>query len=255
MGISLRRIRWSLGPILMAAMIGGCSTARLREFDALASSAGVQRLDITDLPLGDKGNFRLGTATGRVEWRTGSDAMGWGPDGFGPPADQIRVGQVARFGVYAFDLHGGGMPDDWEARCRYGRTETRGRLFALDLATAGRPLRLQCVYRIEGRDAGMLELAAQPSRDAVAEPRQGMIRFDGQTLTLRSDHTVADARGSTEAPMGYRLTAPDGRLAGVIETNGLRSRRLLLSPDPRLRPAAIAAALSLALFRDPGDID
>ena len=39
------------------------------------------------------------------------------------------------------------------------------------------------------------------------------------------------------------------------DRHGLRSRRLLLSTDPALRPAAITAALSLALFRDPGDTD
>lgn len=55
--------------------------------------------------------------------------------------------------------------------------------------------------------------------------------------------------------MGYRLTTADGRLVGLVETNGWRDRRLLLTREAAERPAAIAAALSLALFRDPGDTD
>ncbi len=247
---------WHGWTVLIAAVaMGGCTMGRMQGFDALAASSGFEALPLTGLPLSDKGGFRLGPASGTVEWRTGSDAIGWGPDGFGLPADQVRVGQVARFGVYAFDLDGGVMPGRLEARCRYGRTETRNRLFAFDIAAAGRPLRLQCVYRQDGRDAGVLQLAAMPPRNGLAEPRQGMIRFAGHALLLRSEHGMEDVGGQTESPMGYRLTTPDGRIVAVVETNGLRSRRLLLSRDPALRPAAIAAALSLALFHDPGDTD
>lgn len=248
--------RWISMAILTGAIaIGGCTAGRLREFDSLAASPGFQLVPLTGLPIADRGMFRLGTAKGQVAWHAGSDAIGWGPEGVGMAADQVRVGQVARFGVFAFELQGGAQPGHLEARCRYGRTETRHRLFAVDVTVAGRPLRLQCVYRLDGRDAGMMQLAALPASDTLAEPRQGVIRFDGQTLMLRSDHAMEGVRGQTAAPMGYRLAAADGRLAGIIETNGIRSRRLLLPSDPALRPAAIAAALSLALFRDPGDTD
>ncbi len=244
------------GVLLAMALLAtsGCTIARLQGFDALAGDPGMEALPINGLPWSDEGDFRLGAATGHVAWQSGSAAQGWGPDGDAAP-EQVRVGQVARFGLIAFSLDGGAVPGRLEGRCRYGRTEERTRLFGLDVATAGQPLRLQCAYRLDGREAGVLTLAARPLADGIAEPRIGMIRFDGYDLAVRSDHGVEGVRGQTGSPMGYRLTTADGRLAGLVETNGLRGRRLLLTRDPALRPAAIAAALSLALFRDPGDTD
>lgn len=249
--------RVGMGWVVLATALlatSGCTIARLQGFDALAGDPNMEVLPINGLPWSDEGDFRLGAAIGHVAWQSGRAAQGWGPEG-DVPAEQVRVGQVARFGLVAFSLDGGAMSGRLEGRCRFGRTEERTHLFGIDMAMARRPLRLQCAYRLDGRDAGTLTLAAQPPVDGIAEPRIGMIRFDGYDLELRSDHGVEGARGQTGSPMGYRLATADGRLAGLVETNGWRGRRLLLTRDPALRPAAIAAALSLALFRDPGDTD
>lgn len=239
--------------LLLELTASGCTTARLQGFDALASRPDLEALPISGLPWSGEGDFRLGATTGHAAWRSAAAAQGWGPDG-DVPAEQVRVGQVARLGLIAFSLGAEATPGYLEGRCRYGRTEERTHIFGLDIATAGRPLRLQCAYRLDGRDAGTLTLVAQPPADGIAEPRIGMIRFDGHDLQLRSDHAIEGA-GPSASPMGYRLTTADGRLVGLVETNGWRDRRLLLTREAAERPAAIAAALSLALFRDPGDTD
>lgn len=253
---SIRTAPILLALTLTAGTTTGCTIGRMQGFDTLAATPGLEAISLSGLPFADSGHVRLGSASGSVAWREGRNAIGWGPDGIGSPADQVRVGQVARFGVYAFDLDGDPVrPGHLEARCRYGRTENRGQLSSIEIVTPGRPLRLQCAYRVDGRDAGMLELAAAPSQASPIEPRAGLMRFDGHALIVQSDHAMDGVGTRTDSPMGYRVTTPEGRIVAVVETNGWRSRRLLLSTDPAERPAAVAAALSLALFHDPGDTD
>ncbi|MEP9401569.1 hypothetical protein [Sphingomonas sp. VNH70] len=234
-----------------ALLLGGCTMARMDGFDAIAPAQG-ERLDLSGIPLWENGSFRLGLSQGHVRRRDIGATREWSDDPWG----ELSAAVIERTGTIAFDLAGPEVGGRIEGRCRYGRVEGEVRGGILTSGTVLRPLRLACAYRLDGRDAGGMDLAALlPVEPTVAEPRLGTIELDGTELTLRSSHRIAGVRSPTGTPIGYFVDRADGQTVGAIETNGLGNRRLIVPQATGERRAAIAAMVTLALFRDPGDTD
>lgn len=235
---------------LAALLLGGCTLATMDGFDTIAPQG--ERLDLTGIPGWQDGSFRLGTAIGHVRRRARGATREWDTDPWG----EVTQAVVARTGTLAFDLAGAEVGGRIEGRCRHGRIEGQQRSGALSVSTPLRPLRLACAYRLDGHDAGGMDLAAiDPVRPSNAEPRLGDVTLDNMTLAIDSRHRMTGGQAVLDSPIGYVLTAADGKVVGAIETNGTGTRRLVAPRDAATRRAALAAMVTLGLFWDPGDID
>lgn len=243
-----------LVPCVLLAL-GGCTVSRMEGFDAAAARGDAERIDVTEIPTWHSGDFRIGTARGHVRRVARGEGHGWGSDGAAPTPDDVRHGVVSRSGEMTFDVAGSEIGGRIEGRCHYEREEARARIGPVDLARPALPLRLSCGYRWNGEEAGLMEVAAALPDRGVAEPRVGVVRLNGVDLSVRSTHRIAGLSADTDRPIGYHLDAPGRPALAVVETNGVRARRLILPRMSAERPAAVAAALTLALFQDPGDVD
>lgn len=236
--------------IAVTLLLGGCTLATMDGFETIAPTG--ERIDLAGIPGWQDGSFRLGSAQGHVRRRAKGATREWSDDPWGVVTEAV----LERTGTLAFDLAGAEVGGRIEGRCRYGRVEGQQRSGVLSISTPLRPLRLACAYRFDGRDAGGMDLAAiDPLRPTAAEPRLGDVTLGDATLSLESRHRMTGGRAALADPIGYVLTAQDGRVVGAIETNGTGTRRLVVPRDPAQRRAALAAMVTLGLFWDPGDTD
>ncbi len=241
--------------VIAAGLLSGCAVARMAGFDQAPMGLGGERIDVTGLSEWSSGSFCLGSSQGNVRRDDRRDAIGWGSATIGDAFDAVRVGQAVRYGTMAFEVTRADLGGTLAARCRYAREERRDTLGAVDVASESSPLRLACAFRLNGRDAGALMLNAVPTdaRD-LAERRSGSVTLGDEHLLIRSLHEIAGVRGLSATPIGYRIDAGDGTPVSLIELTAGGSRRVLVARDPVRRAAALAAVLTLALFRDPGDV-
>ncbi|SEL62893.1 hypothetical protein SAMN05216382_2334 [Sphingomonas palmae] len=241
--------------VIAAGLLSGCATARVAGFDQAPIGLDSERIDVTGLSGWSSGRFRLGDTQGHVRRDDRRDAIGWGSAAVGDAFDAVRVGQAVRYGTMVFELMRADLGGTLAARCRYAREESRETLGVVDVASESSPLRLACAFRLNGRDAGALMLNAVPTdaRD-LAERRSGSVTLGDEHLSIRSLHEIAGVRGLCATPAGYRIDAGDGTPVSLIELTAGSNRRVLVARDPARRAAALAAVLTLALFRDPGDV-
>ena len=201
------------------------------------------------------GSFRVGDSKGAVRRVASSDAIGWGPDGIGSDFDLVTDGYAARFGRMAFKISRADFGGMAEARCAYSREAERIVIDRVTLSRPLEPLRVMCEYRIDGREAGTLSLVADPdTRASYADGRKGEITILGTSLALQTRHGLAETDVIISDPSGYVMINGDGQTVGVLELTGGGSRRAILPNTPVQRKAAVLAAITLALFWDPGDV-
>jgi len=241
--------------VSMALQLAGCTAATMEGFSEIATQDGVERIDITAVSAWMNGSFRVGDSKGYLRRVALSDAIGWGPDGIGSDFDLVRDGYAARFGRMAFEISRADLGGLAEARCTYSREEERTAIDRVTLARPLEPLRVTCRYRIEGREAGALNLMADPdTRARYAEGRKGEITIQGARLALQTRHGIAETNATVSDASGYVMLDEEGQTVGAIELTGGVSRRAILPNDPAQRKAAVLAAITLALFWDPGDV-
>ena len=239
----------------MAMQLVGCTSATMQGFSEIAAQDGVERVDISAVPAWMNGSFRVGDSKGDVRRVASSDAIGWGPDGIGSDFDLVRDGYAARFGRMAFEISRADLGGLAEARCAYSREEQRIAIDRVTLSSPLEPLRVTCEYRIDGREAGTLSLVADPdTRASYADGRRGEITILGTSLALQTRHGLAEADVTVSDPSGYVMIDDDGQTVGALELTGGGSRRAILPNNPVQRKAAVLAAITLALFWDPGDV-
>ena len=247
-------MRWIFIMGMMSAL-GGCVPARMAGFDTLRARGDLDPIEVTGVAGWSDGSFRLGDDAGSVRRLAQADAIGWGPDAVGSAFDAVRVGLAARYGTMEFALSRADLGGRLEGRCRHARTEVRHHVVGVEVTDPGRPLRLRCAYRIDGRGAGSLDLVATASPSgSMAEPRIGVVRVDGRELAIRSRHAIRGTSLAAAEPIGYVLDTSDGVPVAAVEISGATRRRLLLPRSSPDRVPAVAALLTLALFRDPGDV-
>lgn len=177
----------------------------------------------------DEGRFTLADSEG-------SYARGAGYSWFGSMT-QLRGGA-------AFVARGDAFAGELSAQCRSSATDIGGGFITL----RARKMAYRCDY---ARDRQPIEARlVLDERVALLDERRGFIELNGVRIDLRSEHHVQASPLSVPMPAGYVFSV-GGQVIGAIDLNG-RSKRVLLPRDPRLREAALAAALSLALFIDAG---
>jgi hypothetical protein len=122
-----------------------------------------------------------------------------------------------------------------------------------------KPMAYECDFRIDGQPVAA-RFSLQESRDGTGTltaqaQRRGLLQWPGSTLALRSVHQVQGSPLPLQTPIGYVFEA-QGRAVGAIELNGL-TPALWLPPagDPQLRQAVLVAAVALAVFWDPAQLD
>ncbi len=234
----------------VAILLGGCTPVRMAGFDTIAATG--DRIDLTGIPGWQDGRFRLGGSEGHVRRRALGATREWRDDPWG----EVSQAVVEHTSTLAFDIAGAEAGGRIEGRCRYGRVEAQDRIGPLGISETIRPLRLACAYRVDGRDAGGMDLATvMPPAATIAEPRIGTVELDGIRLSVASGHRGEGLRLPLEGAIGYVVTRADGTPVGAIETNGVGPRRLVVPRAPGDRRAALAAIVTLALFWDPGDMD
>lgn len=239
----------------MAMQLAGCTAATMEGFSEIAAQDGVEQIDISKVPAWMNGSFRVGDSKGEVRRVTSSDAIGWGPDGIGSDFDLVRDGYAARFGRMAFEISRADLGGLVEARCTYSREEER---IAIDRVTLSRPLeplRVTCRYRIDGLEAGTLSLMADhDTRASYADGRKGKITILGTSLALQTQHGLAETDVTVADPSGYVMIDDYGQTIGALELTGGGTRRAILPNNAAQHKAALLAAITLALFWDPGDV-
>ena len=239
----------------MAMQLAGCTAATMEGFSEIAAQDSVERINISAVPAWMNGSFRVGDSKGYVRRIASSDAIGWGPDGIGSNFDLVKDGYAARFGKIAFEISRTDLGGLAEARCAYSREEERIAIDRVTLARPLEPLRVMCRYRIDGSDVGMLSLVADTdTRASYADGRKGMISILGTNLALQSLHGIAETDVAVADPSGYVMIDGDGRKVGAVELTGGGSRRAIVPNNVEQRKAAVLAAITLALFWDPGDV-
>lgn len=239
----------------LAVQLAGCTAATMEGFNEIAAQDGVERVDISAVPAWMNGSFRVGDSQGNVRRVASSDAIGWGPDGIGSNFDLVQDGYAARFGRMAFEMSRADLGGRAEARCIYSREEVRLAIGRVTLARPSAPLRVTCQYRIDGRDAGSLDLTADPdARESYADARKGEITIFGTSLTLQTRHGIAEADVGVADASGYVMLGSNGQPVGALELTGGTTRRAILPNNEAQRKAALLAAVTLALFWDPGDV-
>lgn len=241
--------------VALLALLAGCTTASMAGFNALAVRADTEIVDITGVPAWQNGGFTVGAARGVVRRVARSDAMGWGYDRIASRFDTVEFGVAARYGRFSFAIERADLGGLVEGRCGYSREEVRDRIDDIRLAAPLTPLRLDCDYRIAGRDVGMLELdATDGDGGSMAERRTGRITLNGTALRLRSAHGVEGVQAVLGEPTGYVMTSAQNRAVGAVELTSGQSRRVLVPRTPDERAAVLVAAITLGLFWDPGDV-
>ncbi len=239
----------------MAMQLAGCTAATMEGFSEIAAQDGVERIDISAVPAWMNGSFRIGDSKGDVRRIASSDAIGWGPDGIGSNFDLVRDGYAARFGRMAFPISRADLGGLAEARCAYSREEERTAINRFTLSRPLEPLRVTCRYRIDGRDAGTLSLMADSdTRTSYADGRKGEITILGIRLALQTRHGLAETDVAVSDPSGYVVIDDNGQTVGAVELTGGVSRRAILPKNAAQRKATLLAAITLALFWDPGDV-
>jgi hypothetical protein len=239
----------------LAIQLAGCTAATMEGFGEIAAQDGVERIDISAVPTWMNGRFRIGDSQGNVRRIASSDAIGWGPDGIGSNFNLVQDGYAARFGRMAFEISRADLGGRAEARCAYSRGEERVAVGRVTLATPSAPLRVICEYRIDGRDAGTLRLLAHSNdRASYANGREGEITIFGTSLGLQTRHGIAEAEVGFGNASGYVMLGSNGQPVGALELTGGTSRRAVLPKNEAQRKPAVLAAVTLALFWDPGDV-
>lgn len=155
----------------------------------------------------------------------------------------------------AFEISRADLGGRAEARCAYSREEERVAVGRVTLARPSAPLRVTCQYRIDGREAGTLDLLAHPyDRASYANGRKGEITIFGTSLALQTRHGIAEADVGVADASGYVMLGSNGQPVGALELTRGTSRRTVLPNNEAQRKAAVLAAVTLALFWDPGDV-
>ncbi|WP_207789970.1 VV20781 family protein [Sandarakinorhabdus oryzae] len=229
-----------LYPFILLLPLAGCSVSAAR----MALPAGVTHstteIAITGMGGGQSGRFTAGASSGRFSRR----------------ADRLGVMDplfVANRGGSSFELSGPDVSGVLAARCGFSRQQMNIGLISI---TPGQ-LRYVCRFQRDGQPvAATLELQGRGGVLGAldgSEARDGIFEYDGVRLRIRSVHRVEGSPLPLPQPIGYSFSR-DGQEIGAVDLNG-PDKRLHAPTEPRLREATLVAAMALAVFWDPAEVD
>lgn len=168
----------------------------------------------------------------------------------------VTLGGSARYGRFSYDYDDPQTELRLRGDCIYDQTERRAGYKGVEAHVPLRPLLVRCRFTRDGAAVGIMTLRAAPRLGALVqvERRVGEVDFEGTVLGIESVHKLAKSGIPTELPAGYRFLA-GAETVGAVDLTRMSRRDIAVPADRARQRAAMAAALSLALFWDPGDPD
>lgn len=153
----------------------------------------------------------------------------------------------------SFTLQGPGFAQTVTAECG---AESQGAILQA-LASNNADRTLSCVFEAGGQQVGSLTLG--PDHKSVIGALSletglsGTVRFDGTSLSIKSQHRAANAAISTDRPLGYTLRS-GGQTAALIDLNQKRAT-LPQTAQTAAFQSALVGVLALTFLQDVTDSD
>lgn len=223
---------------LLGATVSACSISEARIAVPSELSVGVERLEVSGMGGGRKGDFRFAGAPGTFS--RSADRLGVMDDHF-----------VQYRGGGSFDLAASQEAPPMSARCGYGESRvqagpisvtSRGFTYVCELSSGGAPSGRLIIHDANG------PLGSANGRSE----REGTFDYKGQRLAVRSIHRLEGSPLPVQAPLGYLFLA-DGRAIGAVDLNGT-GKTILAPRSPEFREAVIAAGIALSILWDPAEV-
>lgn len=221
---------------ILSVALTGCSIreARIQTSPALAASA--ERIELTGMGIGQRGDFRLGSAAGY--FTRSAERLGI----FDPLVVKHRGGGT-------FRLSGLSDGSELAGRCSYRERV----LNAGPVSVTADRLLFHCDFARDGRTIEAYLVIADP-KSALGTlhgrgERSGMLLYEGREIAVRSIHRDVGGGLPTPAPLGYSFLV-GGREIGAVDLNGLNKTLFVPRNGPE-REAVIAASIALSTFWDP----
>jgi hypothetical protein len=222
--------------LLGAALAGGCVRDARIAIPADVQ-ARTQRIDLTGMGFGERGDFRLGSAPGTFTRRSLQTRL----DDF----------YVQNIGGGSFDVAAAEGTARLSGRCGFHEEE----FHAGTLVAPGMRLAYGCEFARDGASipGGLLLKEVPTSRSVLAgRTRAGELEIGGLTLQVRAIHDMAGGRVPSGSPLGYAFHLR-GRQIGAVDLNGdTKAIFAPAEPGPE-REAVLLASLALSVFWDPGE--
>ncbi|WP_147417667.1 hypothetical protein [Sphingomonas cavernae] len=222
---------------LATLLLSGCiREARIAIPSQLAIAS--QRLELTDMGAGERGQFQLGSSKGHF---TRSAIHTASEDGF----------LVQNSGGGTFVVAGPDVEGELSARCDFGEVEIHS---GVVVATAQR-FAYRCRFQRDGQpiEAGLIleEIPRSPGKLLSGRTRAGKLHFADHVIGIRAIHDMEGGRMPTGTPLGYMFDI-EGRQIGAVDLNGLNKTIHAPNSGPE-REAVIAASVALSILWDPGE--
>jgi len=212
-------------PALALLATTGCTLAQMRP-----PAAPPERTEATLLQ---------GTGHGRHGAFTLADSRG----SYTRDAAYAWFGDVAELrGSASFVASGDAITGELSGQCRSAATDAGSG----SIVVRTRQMAYRCRYARDRRPIDARLVIDEPI--ALLDERRGHIDMNGIRIDLKSEHHLVGSSMPVASPMGY-IFSVNGQVIGGIDLNGA-AKRVFLPRAPELREAALAAALSLALFID-----
>lgn len=224
--------------VMAAALAASAPTGCVREA-RMATPADLQarteRLEISGMGYGERGDFTLGASQGRfarLALQTGDgfvvDNVGRGSFELAGPELGGRISAVCGFHEREIDM---GAVVATRDRLAYGCEFERDRV----------PL-----------PGGLLLSEVPTSRSVLAgRTRAGELQIGDLRIGIRAIHDMEGSRIPSGTPLGYAFDV-DGRQIGAVDLNGGNKRIYAPRAPGAEREAVLMASLALAIFWDPG---
>lgn len=233
----MKPTRTSLLPLLLLA---ACSVDEAKMRLPVGLEPQTTRVELTGMGGWQSGTFRLGSSTGSFTRR----------------AERLGIFDplfVKRYGGSSFSVSGPEFAGELSASCGFRQKDVA----VGNISVTPQRLSYSCRFRRNGRPAAAeFELGDRNGFLGSLDGRKarvGHVDFDGLRLDVRSIHLAEGSPIPLAAPLGYVLEL-DGRSVGAVDLNGT-DKTIFVPADPKLREAALAAALALSVLWDPAEVD
>ena len=225
--------------LAISAALSGCSIREAQIAMPSELMAETDRIELRGMGGGTSGQFTLGEARGVFTRSAGRLGI------FDPMV-------VRRSGGGTFEIEGvpgmGGIAGD----CGY----REGEVNLGPVSLRPRRLALRCAFGRDGAAIDATLVVTDPhgplGRIDGRSAREGILRYDGEEISIRSIHRARGGGLPTPTPLGYMFSVA-GRQIGAVDLNGTNKTIFAPQAGPR-REAVIAGAIALSIVWDPADM-
>lgn len=231
----MKTTTWS-ALLLGAALAGGCVRDAHIAMPA-DLQANTQRIELTGMGFGERGDFHLGSAPGTFTRRSLQTRL----DDF----------YIQNIGGGSFDVAAPEGTARLSGRCGFHEEEFDSGV----IVAPGLRLAYGCEFARDGVPipGGLLLREVPTSRSILAgRTRAGELEVGGVTLQVRAIHEMEGGRVPSGSPLGYAFHL-GGRQIGAVDLNGENKTIYAPAQPGPEREAVLLASLALSVFWDPGE--